>query len=103
MEHTQTNATRQGEEVISTAIGFVTVVGPDMDGFIVSISELAEGVEDKFGQQFRLSRDQLKLLASRPELFSAGGIFYIGTFMGYSGQSILPNGILIRGEAMIDP
>jgi hypothetical protein len=62
MEHPEMSTTPIGQEVISAAIEFIRLGGPDRDGSIVSISELFEELEDKFGDQFRVSPEQLRLL-----------------------------------------
>jgi hypothetical protein len=62
MEHHEMSTTPTGQAIISTAIEFIRVGGQDGDGCIVSVSELFEELEDKFGDQFRLSPEQLKLL-----------------------------------------
>lgn len=96
------SATPEGQNFIPAAIGFVSFVGPDTDRRIVSISELAEGWVDDCGEQFGLSPGQLQLLASRPDLYSAGGIMMYGTFFGYAGASVMTDGTVIRGTAQVE-
>jgi hypothetical protein len=79
-------------------IQYIRVGGCAGDACIVSASGLSEDLKDKF----RLSPEQLKLLDSQPELISAGGMLYDGTFFGFAGGSILRDGTLVRSEAMID-
>jgi hypothetical protein len=90
MENREITTTPTDEEFISAALDFIRVGGPDRDGCIVSIGELLEEWEKKFGDHFRLSPEQWKLLglidwvAAEPRVDLIG---FDGIGFGWRGET----------------
>jgi hypothetical protein len=82
MEHLEVNTAPAIETIVSAATAFIRAGGPDGDGCIVTVWDLFEELRNQFGEHFRLSPEQEKLLelldavvAKRDvELISSDGI-----------------------------
>ena len=62
MEQNTNAASYVNDEVLSAAVDFIRVGGPDADGCTVAVSELFDMLQDTFGAQYRLSIEQIEVL-----------------------------------------